>query len=463
MKQAILLAALCLVSTFALAQAPKVALKPPGLDLKDGDRWIFIGDSITHQCQYTQYVENFYFTRHPGKRIHFRNAGISGDRAADALDRFDDDIAAFKPTIATVLLGMNDGSYKDFDPAVFKTYADGMTQILDKLDALKCKVILMSPTMFDHQAWEKRLIEKPDYAKGRDPSGYNAVLAYYGKWAQEVARKRGYRFVDLYGPLNTFTALQRQSNPDFTLIPDAIHPEADGQFIMAYSLLQQCGEVGQVLGAPVKMVKGNWTSLSKTVVSEVSGEPGRSVSFTANAKALPWPQFVDCPIGTTLTKSGHQGGSESFIAVGLQPGWYDLVVNGKLVGTYDEKMLGVHAEVQEDLDSPTCQQALQVLTLNKKRNDEAVRPMRVIYAQRKGKLRAAKAPGGDMAAFTAWWTEAKKEADALATKADAMADEIYKLAQPQPLKVEIKPGQAPVRRPALPKGKAKGQGKAKAA
>ena len=306
---------------FAAGQSPspQVALKPPALNLKDGDRWVFIGDSITHQCQYTQYVENFYFTRHPEKRIHFRNAGISGDRAADVLNRFDDDIAAFKPTIATVLLGMNDGSYKDFDAAVFKTYSDDMLKLMDKLDALKCRVILMSPTMFDHQAWEKRIKEKPDYAKGRVPSNYNAVLAYYGKWLQEVAQQRGYRYVDLFGPLNTLTVLQRQSNPDFTLVPDAIHPEADGQFVMAYSLLQQCGEVGPVMSAGVKMLNGSWAAGNRAVVSEVSGEPGRTVTYTAKPSALPWAEFVDCPIGTKLTKSGHQGGSESHVVVGLQP------------------------------------------------------------------------------------------------------------------------------------------------
>lgn len=80
-----------------------------GLGLKDGDRIIWIGDSITHQCQYTQYVEDFFYTRYPKMRLHFRNAGVSGDVAADALNRFDDDIASFKPTVATVLLGMNDG------------------------------------------------------------------------------------------------------------------------------------------------------------------------------------------------------------------------------------------------------------------------------------------------------------------------------------------------------------------
>ena len=68
--------------------APKPAAAPKGLGLKDGDRFLFIGDSITHQCLYTQYVENFFYTRYPQTRIKFRNAGVSGDRAADALSGF---------------------------------------------------------------------------------------------------------------------------------------------------------------------------------------------------------------------------------------------------------------------------------------------------------------------------------------------------------------------------------------
>ena len=47
--------------------------------LKDGDSFVFLGDSITHQCLYTQYVEDYYYTRYPKLRIHFHNAGIGGD------------------------------------------------------------------------------------------------------------------------------------------------------------------------------------------------------------------------------------------------------------------------------------------------------------------------------------------------------------------------------------------------
>ena len=35
--------------------------------IEPASKLLFIGDSITHQCLYTQYVENFYYTRFPNR------------------------------------------------------------------------------------------------------------------------------------------------------------------------------------------------------------------------------------------------------------------------------------------------------------------------------------------------------------------------------------------------------------
>lgn len=419
---------------------PKPATPVQGLGLKDGERFIFIGDSITHGCLYSQYVENFFYTRYPNLRIHFRNAGVSGDRAQDVLNRFDEDIAAFKPTVATVLLGMNDGGYKDFDKATFDAYAKGMTELLDRLKAINCRVIVMSPTMFDHQAWDVRVKEKPEYAKGRVVTGYNAVLAYYGKWLQETAWQRKLGFVDLFGPLNTLTVEQRRTKPDFTLIQDAIHPGPDGSFVMAYSLLKQTGEAGAIFSSGVRLVSGQWQSLNPAVVTEVKGNPGRSVSYTVKPRALPWTQFADAPVGTKLTRAGHTASQESHIASGLINGRFDLRINGQFVGTWDERALSVHAEIEEDPDSPTFQQAMRVLALNKKRNDEAIRPMRNLWGKQKGMFARRET---DKAAYDAWQVEFKAKLAELEKVAAKYEEEIYKANKPPVLKVEILPSPRP--------------------
>lgn len=430
--------------------APKVAAVPAaqtkGLGLKNGDRFIFIGDSITHQCLYTQYVENFFYTRYPDIRLHFRNAGISGDKAQDALNRWDEDIAAFQPTVATVLLGMNDGIYKDFDKPTFDTYAKGMLELMDKLDSIKCRVIVMSPTMFDHQAWKVKVQQAPEYARGRVPDGYNAVLAYYGKWLQEVARERGYLFVDLFGPLNTFTVQERKKDPAFTLIADAIHPGNDGAFVMAYSLLQQLGETGPILSTGVSLINGQWKSLAPALVKDVKGNPGRTVSYTVTPRALPWTEFADAPIGTKLTRAGHTASQESLIVAGLVNGRYDLRINGKVVGTWNDRTLAVHAEIEEDPDSPTHQQAMQVIELNRKRNKEGVSALRGLWARQKGMFNKRET---DKAAYDAWQAEFKTKRAELEALAAKYEDEIYQINKPQPLKIEIVPST-----PATPQPKA---------
>lgn len=425
------------------APAPKVAAaaQTKGLGLKDGDRFIFIGDSITHQCLYTQYVENFFYTRYPDIRLHFRNAGISGDKAQDALNRWDEDIAAFQPTVATVLLGMNDGSYKDFDKPTFDTYAKGMLELMDRLDAIKCRVIVMSPTMFDHQAWKVKIQQTPEYAKGRVVDGYNAVLAYYGKWLQEVARERGYTFVDLFGPLNTFTVQERKKDPAFTLIADAIHPGSDGAFVMAYSLLQQVGETGPILSTGVKVVNQEWKALSPAKVTGVTGRPGQTVAYTITPVSLPWTEFADAPIGTKLTRAGHTASQESHIVAGLATGRYDLRINGQFVGTWDDRAFAVHAEIEDDPDSPTYQQAMQVIELNRKRNKEAVGPLRGLWARQKGMFNKRET---DKAAYEAWQAEFKTKRAGLEALAAKYEDEIYQINKPQPLKIEVVPSTQPL-------------------
>lgn len=440
MKKSLLLATLVVIAVSELPAAAQDQPKPPaGLNLQDGDRFIFIGDSITHQCLYTQYVENFYFTRFPDRRIHFRNAGVSGDRAADALARFDEDVARFKPTVATVLLGMNDGGYKDFDRATFDTYQRDMTALLGKLDALGCRVFLMGPTMFDHRAWDIRIQEKPEYAKGRNVTGYNAVLGYYSGWLRETARQRGYGYIDLWGALNNLTEEGRRDDPEFTLIADAIHPDAPGQLVMAHTMLDSFGESRTVCSVSASVRKNAWKLRSRSAtLGSTSGAAGQSLAFDLIPRALPWVVGEEAAAGYQMTRSGHTLSQEAYAVSGFKPGNYELLIDGQSVGVWNHDALARHIEIQEDPDSPTQRQAARVAELNKQRNDEAIRPLRNLYGQRKVKLRAAQAKN-DMAAFEAWLPEFQRQQAELEAKARGFEDQIYQANQPQKRRVEIKP------------------------
>lgn len=355
--------------------------RPPvtSLDLEAGDAVVFLGDSITHQCLYTQYVEDFFFTRFPGKRISFHNAGVSGDRCGDALLRFDEDVAKKKPKYVTILLGMNDGSYRPFDQPIFNAYERDMTALLDRIHAAGATAVLMTPTMFDARAARMR-------GNGDENRNlyYNSVLAYYGALLRELATTRGLGFVDMYGPLNHWTMKQRGKDPKFTLIADAVHPDAPGQVVMAAAILDDLGVRRWVSDVQVDLAESGFPRIQirggKPIMVE---SDGKRVSFAFKADALPWVLPAEAAPGYKLTRAGHRLGREGLRVTGLPAGNYRLSIDNAVVGEYGHVQLGRGIELEENAKTPQYQQALEVARLNQERNRAAVAPMRNLWLTRK--------------------------------------------------------------------------------
>lgn len=343
------------------------------LDLKSGDSIVFLGDSITHQCLYTQYVEDFFYTRYPNMRLKFHNAGVGGAKAWDALARFDRDVAAYKPKYVTILLGMNDGQYQPFNEVIFQTYYKDMKELITKIEGIGAQPILMTPTMFDARA--ARLGKRK-----RNPASvelYNSVLAYYGTWLREVAAESGFGFVDMYSPLNNITLLARQKDPTFTIIKDSVHPDPPGQVVMAYALLSDMNVQRQVSRINIsKKANGESTATAKGGKLTDLEFTDDGVSFTWLSKSLPWVVPAEAQLGAELTKLGHRMSQESLSIHDLSPGRYQLSIDGQVVGQYSNIALARHIELQSNTKTPQYQQAMEVALLNKERNDGPVKNKR---------------------------------------------------------------------------------------
>ena len=434
------------LATAAFAQEKPAAPPAPTfptvldhLDLKDGDTLVFLGDSITHQCLYTQYIEDFFYTRYPKTRIHFHNAGVGGDRAKDALDRFDEDVAAYKPKYVTILLGMNDGAYRGFDQPTFDTYSAGMTTILEKIAALGATAVPMTPTMFDSRA--KRA--KNDNAEPRN-SLYNGVLAFYGAWLRDQAEQRGLGYVNMWGPLNDITLAQRKTDPAFTMIGDGVHPGAAGQCVMAVAVLNDIVAKSNVSTILIEEKDGALAANATGGVIE-GFTSGEKIAFSFAANRLPWVLPPEAAQGYKLTAAGHRLSQEKFAARGLKAGKWQLSIDGQPVGTYPAAALAAGIELQENDKTPQYQQALKVALLNKQRNDTAYQPLRGEYAQLKGKRRDLKkladanSPELDAkkAEFDTYYTAQKAKVADLLAKARALEDDIYRANQPVPRKYEL--------------------------
>lgn len=414
----------------------------PRVELKDGDTFVFLGDSITHSCLYTQYVEDYFYTRYPERRIHFHNAGVSGDRASNALDRFEQDVAAYRPKAVSILLGMNDGRYLPFDQAIFDTYQAGMSALLDKIAALGATAIPMTPTMHDARA--ARLGPKP--SEPRD-TYYNGVLALFGAWLREMAQQRGLGFVDMYAPLNQITLEQRRADPNWTMIKDAVHPGPGGHVVMAAAMISETFPKSQVGSVTVGQVDGKWMATAANgKVSEVTPPtPTDPLSFTLTLQALPWVLPADAAEGVKLTHLGHRLSNEKLTIRHLPPGKYEVRIDGKPIGQWNDTQLSAGIEIGENSATPQYQQALQVAELNKRRNTEAYKPLRNEFSQLKGqrkKLSELEGKPESEAAkveFSKWHAAMTERVQALQTKAKEFEDEIYRINQPQPHKYEILP------------------------
>lgn len=408
-----------------------------------GDTMVFLGDSITAQCLYTQYVENYFYTRYPHLRLRFHNAGVSGDTAADALARFDRDVAAYQPKYVTVLLGMNDGAAKVFEPALFDTYQADMRTLIAKISAIGATPIVLTPTMYDLKA--TRMNPKPD-SRGRG-GYYNGVLALYGSWLREFVGDEGLGFVDLYGPLNQFTQQSRKTAPDFTMIPDGIHPDAGGQIIMAYALASDLGLSKR--SSTIEITRG---ADSSAVAKATGGKIAEAryhdagLEFTFHPVGLPLPVPEAAKAGAALIPLGHRLSYEALYVHGLAPGRYQLFINDQLIGEYSADVLASKLELQSNERTPQYQQAMRVAALNAQRTEQSVLPLRDLWRFRKivQRIRTDLAANPNDEAIQrrlAVHGEKVKNFDADIAKYEAVGkaleDQIYQANQPQPLRFKI--------------------------
>src|SRR5262245_62125093 len=135
-RYSLLLAGILLLAGLA---SPVQSADADSFPLKDGDIWVLAGDSITAQHLHSNYFEAFCFARYPALTFRFRNSGVGGDTIPKVLARFDYDVAAWKPTVVSVELGMNDkGGY------TVEQYLDNMAKLTERIQSVKARPVFFT-------------------------------------------------------------------------------------------------------------------------------------------------------------------------------------------------------------------------------------------------------------------------------------------------------------------------------
>jgi lysophospholipase L1-like esterase len=335
--------------------------------LKDGDRVVFYGDSITDQRLYTTFAETYVVTRFPKLDVSFVHSGWGGDRVTGggggSIDtRLRRDVFAYKPTVMTIMLGMNDGSYRAFDEKIFDTYSKGYERIIDsvKKEMTGIRITVIQPSPYDD-------VTQPAKFEG----GYNAVLLRYSDSVKELADKEKLNVADLNKPV--VAALEKAKTTDAELakkiIPDRVHPGASGHLLMSAELLKSWQAPALVSSVEIDARAKKVGEAKRTKVSEL--KTGDAISWVQLDEALPMPVDLKDPVMALAVASSdlvEALNQQTLKVTGLSAATYTLKIDDDEIGSFTSEQLGQGINLAV-LSTPMAKQAAQVHNLTLKHNN----------------------------------------------------------------------------------------------
>lgn len=315
--------------------------------LRDGDRVVFFGDSITEQRLYTTYIEHYVLTRYPERRVTFVNAGWSGDRVSGngcqpcngvgGLARLERDVISRRPTVVTLLFGMNDGEYRDFDPKTLKVYEDGLTAIIRTLkQKTRARIYVMTPTVYDGT-------RRPSWSH---TDRYNEVLDRYSEAAKRIAAREGVPIIDLHEATTAALREAKLINSSYTFVPDGVHPEVDGQLLMAAEILR-------AWGAPP-----HGAEIARAVALDSEGRASLRISAP-----LPWPSPLPSETLRRIRPEIVEMGEVRLKITGLPTGTYRVQVDESSAQEFSSEELarGISLGTQSETARRTTDEVAQLV------------------------------------------------------------------------------------------------------
>lgn len=367
-KAAVLAATVVLLAAGWATLARSQATQQSGpFYLKDGDRVVFYGDSITDQRLYTTFVESYVVTRFPRLKVSFVHSGWGGDRVTGGgggpIDvRLCRDVIAHKPTVMTIMLGMNDGGYRPFDQALFDTYSKGYEHILDMVKSAlpSLRVTLIEPSPYDD-------VTRPPTFEG----GYNAVLVRYSQFVKELSERDHMLVVDMNTPVVETLECAFKADPKAAqeILPDRVHPRPGGHLVMAEALLKGWNAPATVSSVEIDAGRHRLTQARNARVNVKASDGG--LSWTETDSALPMPLNLSDPtvkLALQCSDFVRALDQEVLKVSGLSADRYTLKIDGESVGDFGREQLATGVNLAT-LPTPMEKQAQDVHDLTVKHNN----------------------------------------------------------------------------------------------
>jgi len=189
--------------------------------LKDGDRIVFFGDSITQAGGYHKLIAKALKEKQPKLDVQVINAGISGNKVPNLQARIEKDVISKDPTIVFIYIGINDVWHSQRGQGTPKDkFEAGLHDIVQRLKKAGATVVLATPTTIG---------EKPDGSNPLDP-----MLEEYAAVSRQVAKEEGVTLCDLRVAFIDYLKEHNKENKEKGILTnDGVHMLPAGDALIA--------------------------------------------------------------------------------------------------------------------------------------------------------------------------------------------------------------------------------------
>lgn len=221
----------------------------------DAQRIVFLGDSITHAGAYIEAIETAMLVQYPERHIEFLNLGLPSETTSGLSEpghaggkfprphlqeRLNRVLDKAQPNLVVACYGMNCGMYYPLSDAHFAKFKEGIQNLHSEVEKRGAQIIHLTPALFDPVPIRARLLPAGLESYPQPYEGYDDVLDAYSSWLLS-RRQDGWQVLDVHGAMEQALAKKRVTEPEFTFARDGVHPNAEGQAVLAQPLAAAWG------------------------------------------------------------------------------------------------------------------------------------------------------------------------------------------------------------------------------
>lgn len=213
-------AALMIGATFA------TALRAADLQVKEGQKIAFMGDSITQagaapKGYVTLVIRGLEAV---GVKTTAIPAGISGHKSNNMLERLERDALSKKPDWMTLSCGVND-VWHGANGVPLDAYKVNITKIVDQCQAAGVKVMILTSTMIGED----------------EPNPNNQKLIAYNEFLRTLAKEKKCLLADLNADMQAIITKAGPEKKGNIITSDGVHMAPAGNEMMATGVLRAFG------------------------------------------------------------------------------------------------------------------------------------------------------------------------------------------------------------------------------